>query len=236
MENGISVEELDRLWSPPELETALDSYSVKKLESVAIEMYNTRDHGRRHQYLRRAMTKRCEKINQNFTWTDKYRQNVIQLNENMFHVFKKAYDEAVSLSDDIEKRIERGGAFGSGLSMAIVMEPEFNPDWRGKDRGMEEILLNAGEYSQFARINEKIKDVIAYDFEFSPESYLDKSCTWDQERIFGSVFNGISLNFAFCDLISDGKWSFKDIVSIERVSATVRLDWYFWQEHEVKQE
>jgi hypothetical protein len=228
-DNGISFEELDALFSP-DFESLLDTYSIKKIETTAIHLYKNINHDKNSFYLRRVMNKRCEILNQSFIWSDDKKQIVINLNDSLFRVFKIAYEEARSISEELDKRINNNDEFIKNYTTKIVINPEFSLDEnRGVDRGIKEILLHAGLYSQFGRIRES-ENVIMYDFEYPPDGYLDKSKLRNQEQCFGGIFDGINLSDAFQDLIVIGKWSLNDIINIKGLWAEVNISKQYYED------
>jgi hypothetical protein len=228
----ISYKELDSL--PPEsLAKYIFTSSVKELETLAIEAYNTRLHGHHPYYLRLLLKERCKKMNQNFIWTVKNKEKIITLNDEFFQVFKKAYDEIVLIAEEMKKRLPDGGWINSDYALAIVITPVFGSNERKADREIHDVLVHyENEYHGLANLP-NMKGVIIYDFELSPDGYLDKSAASSNaqngDQYFGHIFDGITLNEAFGDLVRDWDFSFKDIVSIENVCATVTVYRYFNQ-------
>jgi hypothetical protein len=218
----MTMEDLDALISP-NLETYLDSCSLEEIEALAIDRYKkiNEDHG--SYLLRRVMDKRCERINAGFTWSDESKEKIIQLNDQFFDLFKKAYDEAVSSINDITQRIKKNKTIFKSNYTYVILELNF-----ASYREIHEVLLNAGSYLQYSRIGD-VKGLVLYDFEQDPGSYLFNREDTEYGNYFGDIFSGVKLSHVFCDLIL-GKWSDADIVSINHVSATVRIEKSYWKE------
>jgi hypothetical protein len=196
MKDEISVEALDAE-SAPELEKQLDTYSIKELESLAIDVYKHKNHDNQPFCLGDILSVRRNKINKDFIWSDKNKGKIIHLNDTFFNIFKQAYDEISIIADDIVKRIPDGGCINSDYGLGIVINPKFSDDYRCQ---LHEVLLHyEEEYHGLANIP-NTKGLIIYDFELDPEGYLDKSthCYNEQyeDRCFGQTFNGVKLNAA----------------------------------------
>jgi hypothetical protein len=219
-----------------ELESTTETYSVEKLENLAMDVYKDINRDGYSFYLRRIMTKRREKLNNGFVWTDEAREKIIRLNETFFRAFKKAYAEALIILADMEGRIANdnslhgGDCFNGINSVALIIEPVFC-DTSETDSEIHEILLHAN-LSDYSRIS-AIEGIIVFDFELSPDAYLDDSTTGCKpeppypDQCLGKTFDGIRLSAAFTDLTEHGKWSFKDILSIKSLWTTIKIDRYF---------
>jgi hypothetical protein len=228
MKKEISVEELDALCSP-DLEAQLDTYSVNELELLAIDLHKSLGREQNLFYLRRVMNKRCEKLNENFIWTNNNKDRIIDLNDKFFDLFKRAYDEACLNADEIAKHIKDKETIFKSFEKYILLEPTFDDTGFGNFTcEIDEVLLNAGSYSQFARIGDA-EGLILYDFELDPAPYLNnREDMKDYGRYFGNTFDGVNLSSAFGDLIS-AQWSCKDIVSIRDIMATLKIEKHYWR-------
>jgi hypothetical protein len=174
------------------------------------------------------MNKRREKLNQTFNWTEKNKEKIIALNDKFFDLFKKAYDEACSNIDEIAKHIKDKETIFKNFRAYVMLEPAFDDTGFGNFTcEIDEVLLNAGSYSQFSRIGDA-EGLILYDFEWPPGSYLKDGEKKSYRQYFGKAFDGVNLSAVFGDLIS-GNWSCKDIVSIEDVMATVKIEKNYWR-------
>jgi hypothetical protein len=247
MKKNITKEEWAKLRSP-ELKELIDSYSVKEIEKLAIDLYENLVGDRNSyeaRYLEMLMEKRRDKLNKNFIWTNENRERIIQLNDKFYQSFKKAYNEALLVSDEMEKRSSGDFWINRDYALAIVITPECNIFYGSirNDRKIYMILLHFQErYFGFANFHDIIKGQIIYDFEFEPDGYLNNTPEYidkeikkqkkskNKRKYFRHHFNKILLNEAFSDLINGG-WSYQDIVNIDSVYADVFIRRSFYEEN-----
>jgi phosphopantetheine adenylyltransferase len=85
---------------------------------LAIDLYKNigdKHDGDEAYYLQMLMEKRRDMLNKNFIWTDESREKIIRLNDKFYQNFKKAYDEALLVSDEMKKELLE--IFGSIANM-----------------------------------------------------------------------------------------------------------------------
>ena len=201
-------------------------FPVKILENLAVKLYE--------EYLKNGIRKiggtdlldiilseRVAKIHRHFEWTGENEEKLLKVNEEIMKTFKKAYNEAVSVLNELDKRKKNNDDFIMDYDVTVrshfYMEDENYQDKNGSIgfvlsepiSGFSPIEYFLGHST--SQIN--LKDI---------PIYLDKEKNWNSEY-FNNEFNDKYICYAIHELLDTDRWSFYDIIGIKKICAEVEI-------------
>jgi hypothetical protein len=196
----------------------LKTYGVDELEGLAIGLYNKMIYEHHSRLLKDILYSRRQKLNQDFVWTEENKKKLLHLNDVIIRVFNKAYNEALSVSHELEKRIMENDPFLKDYEIEVILTPYIEES-------------NVDDLDTIGRLLSEYDNSIKWHLSYPSKNdntentpiYLEKSETWNQWEYLGNNFDGVNLCYAFMDLISNDNWSSKDIINIGRVYADVKV-------------
>jgi hypothetical protein len=199
-------------------------YPVETLESLAVKLYGERFNQQRSykwDLLNIILHERVVKLNRNFEWTEENRDRFIRVNDKITHTFEKAYNEAVSIANELEKRLNSSDDFIQDYEIEIKIGLYMGDEFYDADNGGIGFVLSEPEsrhspiYYSFGHSN------LEYSLSEKP-IYLDKSKNWNAEHL-GNTFDSDYIGYAIHALLDADLWSFKDIINIDNIWADVEV-------------
>jgi len=208
-------------------------YPVEMLEILALYIYNNRDLSKYprtvyHSLLRKILSERVTKLNKVFEWTDENKQVFLGINDQLKASFEKAYKEALSIADKLEKRINGNDDFIDDYEIEIALTLYMKEPFPDDDNSSYEFgyVLSEPSSRRFQQICYDFCHNCYKDVKNETPVHLDKSRTlWDWEEYFYDQFNISGICYATCLLLESREWSFSDILKIDTIWADVKVEY-----------
>ena len=206
-----------RALSHEQQDDAVAGFSVEELEALAVELYEEYS-GLGYQVIPRfglldvLLSERVSRLNKDFEWTEERRNRFLEISDGLTSVFLRAYKEASSALEWLRFRMRHGDAFLADCDVKIRMN-----FYAG-----ESVYVDEGCFWHVLSEPLEGHAVGSYTLGEAGETpiYLDSSLNWNIEY-FGGVFDDCYIGYMIHALLDSGRWSFSDILSIERVWADV---------------
>jgi len=209
-------------------------YPVETLELLALKLYDEHYYEQRSykwDLLNIVLHERVIKLNRDFEWTEENKERFIKVNDKITQTFEKAYNEAVSIANSLESRLNSNDGFIQDyeieIKIGLYMGEEFYGEG-GDARGIGFVLSEPKShhcpiYYSFGHSN------LEYSLSEKP-IYLDKSSNWNTECL-GSAFDNAYIGYAIHALLNADQWSFKDIINISTIWADVEVVHQYFTEN-----
>jgi hypothetical protein len=233
VDNNEIAEILEKLEMAP-FDIQLDNvrqYSVETLESLAVKLYEQRDYKRAYTWdlLNVILHERVIKLNRNFEWTEENKDRFIKVNDKITHTFEKAYNEAVSIAHDLEKRLNNNDEFIQDYEIEIKIGLYMGDEFYDADNGSIGFVLSEPK-SDHIPINYSFgHSNLEYSLSEKPV-HLDRSLNWKNEHL-GNTFDNDYIGYAIHALLDANQWSFKDIMNITTIWADVEVRHQYFTEN-----
>jgi len=199
----------------------VEKYSVASLEFMAGTLYDEYSFQdcKKKEILDNVLRERAHKLNKIFKWTADNKKIFLTINDKITLIFEKAYNEAIKIANEFEKRIIDNDDFIKDCQIEIKIS----------------LYMDEAYYS--ASKNHKIGDVLSepisnyypislsighYNFKkYLSEKplFLDKTINCNID--FGDTFNNEYIGYAMNILLDNNLWSFHDIVNVKTIWADV---------------
>ena len=236
MKNKVLIETLDKFKELlyKTLNDELKRYSVETLELFAVYIYEM-NNNIRYKYIEildSILYARYRKLNHNFEWTDENKRKFLSISDKFMQVYELANDEAISIANDLENRMNKNDKFMKDYEIDIeidaYMSDQFYTDKNGKDSGIGYVLSEP--VSGFNFLYDSFGHSI-YDHTINRREsiWLDRTLNWNIE-FFGNTFKYNYICYAIHALIEQGNWSFKDIIDIKKIWADVKVSHQYYEE------
>jgi hypothetical protein len=208
----------------------LESLQVDYLEKLANELYEELfwQHCRTSELLDNILRIRFYKKNSAFEWTDENKQKFLNINSEITAVIEKAYKEALETAAGLEERIRNGDSFIKDYeieaSLTLYMKDEY---YDANEGGFGRVLSEPIE--DYSPINFAISHS-QYDRDKQEKPlYLDTSLNWNIQY-FNDVFADDYIWYAIHELLDTHRWSFQDIIDIDKIWADVKVYHQYWRD------
>lgn len=217
--------ELQRLVDLPlkEQYNELNLIDLETLEALAVVLYEDylRKRTRRDQELfSRILSSRKWKLNESFVWSEENQKAFLRINDEIADAFEKAHAEAVQTAKELEKRIADGDTFLNDYEFNIRLGLYLTEDYYPEDSDSSIGFVLSEPYNDYYPISASFSHSSIKRLLSEESIYLDKSFNWNIEY-FGDVFNDSYIGYGIHALLDSGYWSFKDILSINRIWSDV---------------
>jgi len=110
-----------------ELWNELEQYPVEKLESLAVRLYKNHSSDGfdrkflKEDLLRRILSTRFTKLNSVFEWTQENKERFLKVNDTIMRVFEKAYNEALPIAKELNRRSNSNDDFIKDYEVEIEL-------------------------------------------------------------------------------------------------------------------
>ncbi|MDR0927151.1 MAG: hypothetical protein LBO69_05230 [Ignavibacteria bacterium] len=185
--------------------------------------------------VQQILCERAVKLNKNFEWNQENKTRFLLINDKLTSVFKSAYEEGLSVANELEKRMQNNDIFIKDYEIEIIVMPYFKCMYKDDLGGISceelEIAFNCDNRFAFLLCEPDyypINDVINHS-SINPSSignecvsiFLDTSLNWNIQRL-ADVFPNNYIGYAIYSLLNHN-WSFKDIINIGKIWADVKV-------------
>ena len=236
MEDNELAEVLERLKKLPYNSQfdEVEQFSVKILENMAVKLYEEYLHnGIRSiggcDLLDIILSERVTKIHRNFEWTNEGKEKLLIINDRIMQTFEKAYNEAVSVINELDNKMKNNDSFIKDYDVTIkltfYMEDEYYEGSAGSiGFVLSEPLSGCSPIEYFLGHSD-----LRRDFQETPV-YLDKTMNWNTEY-FNNAFADKYICYAIHELLDADRWSFIDIINIKKIWADVEVKHQYFIEN-----
>ncbi|MCL2000799.1 MAG: hypothetical protein FWG74_05135 [Planctomycetes bacterium] len=165
------------------------------------------------------LQERYVKLNHNFSWTKKNKIRILEINNKLMNIFENAYTEAVTIAENLERRIRENDLFLNDYEIIIEIQPYTfakNMFKDGED-GFDLVLSEPKYYP----ISEHLSHSDFLSDKKSLSVFLDKSLNWNHEYLEG-MFNDHYICYQIHALL-EYNWAFQDIINIWQIWANVKV-------------
>jgi hypothetical protein len=202
-------------------------YSIKTLESLAIELYENdfewKIPVRDRKMLDEILMLRARKLNTNFTWTPENIDRLLTINDKLMEVCEKTYEEAKSVVSGLEKRIQNNDPFLKDYEVELEVSPYIYSPVDEPVEGMDSrFFLVLSEPLGLTAINDHISHFTPCNHNNPIPLYIDKTKNWNIEY-FDEAFSNYYIGYAIHALL-DHHWSFSDILGIKYIWGNVKIE------------
>jgi hypothetical protein len=205
----------------------LKKYSIEILELLAVEIYEKSY--KRNDLLDIILFERAVKLDDNFEWTNENKQKFLNVNDKFMQIFESAYNEALSSAFELESRIKNNDKFIKDYEIEIEITPYMHKQFYDDKKNNFGYVLSEPESNN--SIIEYSFGHSNYDSEIKEKPvYLDKSMNWNIEY-FGDTFNDNYICYAIHRLLDTDRWSFYDIININKIWADVEVIHQYYEEN-----
>jgi hypothetical protein len=206
----------------------LENYSVKELEEIALYLYKNNIYKRKDKFQKDALSflldivlcVRFHKINNCFEWSEINVIKFLEMNDLLTKSFEKGYNEAIALAETMEERIKKNDPFLKDYEIEIHVQPYVKCENDDDNYDSFDLVLSE-PLSSFYPIEHSIGHS-HYDRKTNETPLLlDKTNNWNWEYFCGEFDNhyiGYSIH-----ILLDSKWSFQDILNINRIWTDVKV-------------
>jgi len=179
---------------------------------------------REEEYLiEQLLIERCRRLSEDFEWTEENRTRLLLVNDELFNACKKGWHEALEKAKILEKRIKSKDSFLKDYEIRIKINtyPKINGIARDVAECIESYLAEEMLPDIESISHCHYKKVTLNDQEF-PKYMVDDNTNWNMEY-FGDTFKDDYICYLTHCMLDTGVWSFRDIISIERVWVDVEV-------------
>jgi hypothetical protein len=206
----------------------IKNYSIEMLEILAFYIYRNRNFSKcpgstYGQLLRDILSWRAIKLNRNFEWTDENKRNFLNVNEKLRVSYAKAYNEALSVADELEKRIKNNDDFIKDYMIEITLTPYIKEPFPNEDALYKFCSVISEPESEFSIPIRHEFHHGCYNREINNIPYhLDKSKNLYTEY-YDDFMEANDICHAVNLLLDAHEWSLSDIINIDRVLIKVEV-------------
>ncbi|MCL2042797.1 MAG: sel1 repeat family protein [Treponema sp.] len=195
----------------------IEDFSVSELEELAIYFYKKKSEWPFRYEFNKALLKRYEKLNKNFSWTKSKKKKFLEINDKLMSIFIKSYNEALTIAKNLEMRIQNNDPFLSDYEIEITLQP-YIFDKNDYEEDCIALVLSEPKYHPIEF------DISHSRFEWIEQEipvFMDKSINWNNQYLDG-VFNDHYICYAIHVLL-ENHWSFHDILNIDQIWTDVKV-------------
>ncbi|MDR0453621.1 MAG: hypothetical protein LBH05_02265 [Deferribacteraceae bacterium] len=198
----------------------LERYTLQELKEMAVHLYL--DHGeypekKANRLLKNILETRAGKMDQGFTWSKDNKTRFLEVNNKLTQAFEVAYNEALTLRNNFEDKIENKDPFLKDYEMEIIVQPFIKED--SDDDCFPEVLACSEYYNCIPIVHSMGHSFRRWDE--LPE-YLSKEINYNGEY-FGGEFDTEYIGYSIHALLDTHIWSFEDILNIETVCTDIKI-------------
>jgi hypothetical protein len=206
-----------------------DMCSITNLENLACEYHNlSRRYSHNHtrdetDLLNRILLERRIKLDSHFKWTEKNKKQLLELNDKIIDGFKKAYDEATKLYEQLSQNIISNDYFLKDCEIEIkltpfILEPdnetgELTESWEG----IYSVLCSSLPEYLWA------DDIFDGRFDSEHLRFLKDDTNWNGEYFNGN-FNDYYIGYGIHQLLDCHTFSWVDTLRINEIWVEVKVD------------
>ena len=204
----------------------MKKYSIKMLEILAFYIYRNINFSKLPgstcgQLLRNILSWRAIKLNRNFEWTDENKRNFLNVNEKLRVSYAKAYNEALSVADELEKKIKNNDDFIKDYMIEITLTPYIKEPFPNEDALYKFCSVISEPESEFSIPIRHEFHHGCYSREINNIPYhLDKS-----KNLYTEHYDDFMASNDICHalnlLLDAHEWSLNDIVNIDNIYTEV---------------
>jgi hypothetical protein len=203
----------------------IKQFSVETLEKLSVILYKEYFNMgytkfKKFDLLNSILHERVNKINSNFEWTNENKSKLLKINEKIIQTFEKAYNEAISTAKKLEKRISKNDNYLKDYEIDIKISLYMSDEYYDKSNNIGRVLSEP--ISNFYPINDSFGHTHYHGYLDNLPIYLDKTKNWNTEY-FDNIFENDYIGYAIHALLITRQWSFKDIISINKIWADVEV-------------
>jgi hypothetical protein len=196
----------------------IKEYDILSLEQIALHLYESRWYSYIDKYqiaeiIDTILCERACRLDQAIIWTDNNKKELLRVNDLLLTSFEKACSHAKTMLNETERK-KNNNDFVMDYDICVKLIPLI----KGYDE-LEEAHKYGFIHVLCEPIGENKKIVLETDQDGG--LYLDKDDNWDEG--LGNHFKDHHLNYAIHNLWELGRWSFQDIMKINKVRAKVTI-------------
>jgi len=212
----------------------IEQYTLKTLEHLIIKIYEDYPIWRMNKknnifsYFKNnevmhlydtLLSERKAKKDKYFKLTGKNKNKLLMVNKYILDVFEKAYNEAISVANELENRITNNDDFLNDYEIEIEINFYNGDDYDGFDSigyVLSEPISDACHPIKYSIGHDDFLRRMNYQINF------DDSYDWN-DALFGFPVTGNDIVFTMHRFFSHSNWSYTDILNIKRIWADVKV-------------
>jgi hypothetical protein len=181
--------------------------------------------------LKDILNVRRSKLNENFTWTENYKKQLLELNKKVMDGFSMAYEEAKTQFHILKERINNNDSFIKGFNIDINLKPFILVP--SEDEEYEYLLAERGKgiyYILYNMLPERLwTDSVYYEQDLDDsvsKRYEDDEVNYNIHGYFANgVFDDSFICYAMNELVRESRhiFSWYDILKINEIWAEVKV-------------
>jgi hypothetical protein len=167
------------------------------------------------------LSARQHRINAEFSWTDENKSRFVHVNDMLMDSFARGWEKAVRIAVDLDDKIASGKDFVNDYEIKVEIGPYPSIGIADEDFD-EELVLRLAE-ERYYLLGETMSHSDSDSKTAELPIFLDKSRNWNTEY-FNGALDDCYIGYIIHRLLDIG-WSFKDIISIERIWTDVKVNY-----------
>jgi hypothetical protein len=210
----------------------MKTYSIEKLDAIAIETANRMQDGLRKnkKYLTNILRIRQEKLNREFVFTPENIQKILCLDRWIMDCFEKLKEEALKILPDLDKRIENKDLFLHDYEVEVKVIPSILfPDEEGEMSEPTE-----GIYEVLDRYLPEFILSFSISHLDSDNIHFDKSLNWN--NLIGATNGELAdyyISYALHELSEHALYSLSDIIQINDLWSEITVSYQHFEKREL---
>ena len=176
--------------------------------------------------LKKVLSERRRRLNADFEWTDENKARFLFVNDQLYEVSKKGWDEAKETAAALEKRIKRRDSFLKDYEIEVTLNAY--PKITGPRESAKRVNYYLAEKANMPG-NMSISH-FRYKHDKNEEHtplMIDKKTNWNREY-FNGEFENSYICYAIHWMLDTHVWSFPDILSIQEIWVDVNVAYQHW--------
>lgn len=201
-------------------ECNLKDYSVKELEEMSIYLYkNNEKYPMKdiRNILMQTLSKRKNKLDASFVWSEENRQKFLKINNELTKVFQSTYNEATALLEKLKDKLRNNDPFIKDYEIELQITPYAWEENSTLD-GFSFTNVLCEPLNHYAPISHSFSHSIEKD----PPLFLDRSLNWNIEILEDVFPDDVYIGYSIHALM-DEDWSLYDIINIYSIWADVKV-------------
>jgi hypothetical protein len=168
------------------------------------------------------LEERVTKLDDAFEWTKENKEKFSMISKKLTQAFEKAYNEAISVADELENRIKNNDNYLKDYEIIIEITPYIGGVYEEDSFDSFGYVLSEPISSPYSIIHYHFGHSNSEKLDEKP-IYLDKTHNWGISH-FGNVSDEDNIGYATHNLLHHSTgWSLKDIVNITKIYADVKV-------------
>jgi len=209
-------------------------YKLKQLLEITAHLHsNLYGPSNYSEYDRRSMIKellseRVRTLNNNdWIWTDEYKQRLSVVNDEIFNTCETGFNEAYATAELMEKRIKKRDSFLKDYEIDIKIAPY--PKVCGASCDVTDTVSDylANESLPLAEWSLSHCNYQRFSNEYC--SILVNKDTNKDNEFYNKIFPGINICYLVHHMMESSVWSYPDILSIRRIWVDVEVTYQYYR-------